>query len=74
MSIVNLDVITPNNLRLAKTINDLAEILMRESSLHIEYINENLKYMENKEMTQLDILNKLYTNLLDKLKKVFIDN
>lgn len=71
MSTINTSVIHSDNLRLATTINDLGEILMRESTLiYNEFVLENLNVMENKGISQREILIILYNNILDKLRKL----
>jgi len=79
MDSINIDSIHPQNKHLAQLINDLAEILSRESmSLYKEFVNEictctrtctpnnNTRTPETENM----ILRNLYTKLLDCLRQI----
>ena len=75
MSTVNLDHVLPQNQRIAKMINDIGELLLREDFKSYELVilvnfefNKKLNSEEEKKF-----LYRLYNCMIDKLKEIDFD-
>jgi hypothetical protein len=69
MTTVNMDIIKPENIKLANTINSLGEILMYlDIRLYTEIVNKINVY--NEKENQKNFLQVLYIHMLEKLKEV----
>ena len=75
MSTVNTEYIMPQNQRIARLVNDIGEILLREDSkLYNDVILLNFDFNKKLETTEeKDFLNKLYNCMIDKLKELKIE-